>query len=378
MAIRFIHTADWQLGKPFGNFDKGLSEVLRKARLDMILRLAETAKANNVSHIIVAGDVWDQELPNKQTIKQPLDIMGAADQITWWLLPGNHDPARENGLWSQIKTIGVPSNIRLLLTPEPVQMSQSAYLLPSPWISKNPGVDNTRWMNEAVVPEDSIKIGIAHGSFKEFKGDAAQHCVISAFERVKDAELDYLALGDWHGKIELDKRIYYSGTPEIDRFPTNNPGWALIVEIAAKGAVPNVIPIKTTSHMWMQKSFDVLPGSDPADLMASVSDENTPLHRTLAQVRFSGKLPISEYIAIKEHVRSLAPSYAYFTSDFAGMEPLLSVDDLDDLDLAGSLRQTAEALIAIKDDADLSSLDRLDAGRALDLLLSYSREASAS
>ena len=31
--VKFIHTADWQLGKPFSQFEDGLSEQLRQARI---------------------------------------------------------------------------------------------------------------------------------------------------------------------------------------------------------------------------------------------------------------------------------------------------------------------------------------------------------
>src|SRR5690606_21852288 len=57
-----------------------------------------------------------------------------------------------------------------------------------------------------------------------------------AADRAARARLDYLALGDWHGCLEVDARTWYAGTPEADRFRGNAPGHVLEVEIAAPGA----------------------------------------------------------------------------------------------------------------------------------------------
>jgi DNA repair exonuclease SbcCD nuclease subunit len=38
-------------------------------------------------------------------------------------------------------------------------------------------------------------------------------------ERLPSSEIDYIALGDWHGIKQVNQKVWYSGTPEIDRFP---------------------------------------------------------------------------------------------------------------------------------------------------------------
>ena len=42
--------------------------------------------------------------------------------------------------------------------------------------------------------------------------------------RAETANLDYLALGDWHGTLEVAPRTWYAGAPEPDRFRANEPG----------------------------------------------------------------------------------------------------------------------------------------------------------
>ncbi|KAB2847275.1 MAG: DNA repair exonuclease, partial [Hyphomicrobiaceae bacterium] len=58
----FLHTADWQLGKPFGAFPQEKAALLRDARLSSIDRLADAARRHDASHVVVAGDVFDGEL----------------------------------------------------------------------------------------------------------------------------------------------------------------------------------------------------------------------------------------------------------------------------------------------------------------------------
>src|SRR3546814_1268176 len=66
--MRFLHTADWQLGKPFGRFEPEVRAALGEARFDAIDRIGEVAAANQVEHVIVAGDVFDTEGPEDRVI----------------------------------------------------------------------------------------------------------------------------------------------------------------------------------------------------------------------------------------------------------------------------------------------------------------------
>jgi DNA repair exonuclease SbcCD nuclease subunit len=89
--MKFIHTADWQIGKVFKRF--GTKEgTLRDARLAAIERLGELARANGVRHILVAEDIYDNEAPNTITLRAPIERMKPFADLEWHLLPGNHDP----------------------------------------------------------------------------------------------------------------------------------------------------------------------------------------------------------------------------------------------------------------------------------------------
>lgn len=100
--------------------------LLQEARLRAITRLGEHAIEQNVSHILVAGDVYDMEALTPRSLGQPLERMRSFGSVAWHLLPGNHDPHRPNGLWDQLLRRELPPNVRLHLAAEPFVADQTA------------------------------------------------------------------------------------------------------------------------------------------------------------------------------------------------------------------------------------------------------------
>ena len=111
--IRFLHTADLHLGKPFGRFPEDLRGRLREARHASIGRLAAAARAHGVADILVAGDSFDSQTPSPATLRQALHAMAADPGLRWWLLPGNHDSLAAGDLWQRIAR-DAPPNVRPL------------------------------------------------------------------------------------------------------------------------------------------------------------------------------------------------------------------------------------------------------------------------
>lgn len=56
LEMKFLHSADWQLGKPFGRFEADVRAALTEARFDVIDTLGKAAADHGVQHILVAGD----------------------------------------------------------------------------------------------------------------------------------------------------------------------------------------------------------------------------------------------------------------------------------------------------------------------------------
>lgn len=386
MSFRFIHTSDWQLGKPFGRFESELSGRLRAERQNCLVRIAQAAAKNEVTHIIVAGDVWDHATPKNSVIRQALDILGERPELIWWLMPGNHDPDGPDGLWDRVEQMA-PDNVRLLRAETPVEMDDGVWLLPAPWQRLHHGRDLTDWMDRAETPEGAIRIGVAHGSIKTFgtrhegREDGEAEAIIPP-DRAARAQLDYLALGDWHALTEINSRTYYCGTPEPDRFKAGDRGQVLLVEIERAGATPKVNPIPTAQYDWATLDLRLRVGElyDTLKLMEARISEGPAARHTLAQISVSGAATVEDWQAFEAALETLRERCAFL--DLRGgssVDLKVVAEDLDALDAQGSVRHAADRLNELRNNPALSEEDRAIASEALRLLFSFSAsEASAS
>ena len=366
MTFRFIHTADWQLGKPFGGFRPEVTAALQRARLDVIARIAAAARDNGAAHVVVAGDVWDTDLPSDRMVRQPLAAMGAARDLTWWLLPGNHDPASRGGLWDRLRKGALPENVRCLCSAEPHEAAPGVFFLPAPLVSKNPGHDPTGAMDAMTTPEGGLRIGVAHGGTADIDGESGATIAAS---RTEHAGLAYLALGDWHGHKRITDRVWYAGTPEPDSFPRNAPGYVLLVEAEA-GRVPAVTPIPTWTYHWSRDVIDLTQGDDPVALFEARFQDGAPRANRLVRLKVTGATGLAERTALAAHLgRQHEDSFAHLRWDMDGLGTAMTDEALDDLDREGSLRACADALLAqARAGADR---ERLIAQRALELMASF-------
>ena len=110
MPITLVHTADWQLGKPFGSIEGDTAALLREERFEAVKRIAALAQDRYVDAVLVAGDVFDSATTPDQIIQRALESMKTYSG-PWVLLPGNHDPAQSESPWTRLNRIGFPKNV---------------------------------------------------------------------------------------------------------------------------------------------------------------------------------------------------------------------------------------------------------------------------
>lgn len=248
---RFLHTADWQIGRQFASFDPEHAPILAEARIAVVERLAALALEHRVDAVLVAGDVFDAQTVSERTLRRLFNAL-AAYSGPWLLIPGNHDAALAESVWTRAQRLGaVPSHVHLLLAPEPRLFEAHGFaVLPAPLAQRHTYNDLTAWFDEADTPAGLLRIGLAHGSVQGLLSEDIDSANPIAPERAASARLDYLALGDWHGYKRIDARTWYAGTPEPDRFKDNGSGQALLVEIDAPGAEPRVTQLQVGRFRW--------------------------------------------------------------------------------------------------------------------------------
>jgi len=359
--MRFIHTADWQIGKVFQQF--GIKEEgLRQARLAAIERIGRAAISQGVAHILVAGDIFDSESPGPVTLRAPLERMKQFLQLHWHLLPGNHDPHRPEGIWDRIRQLGVPHHIHLHLTPQPVVIDD-AVLLPAPLTRKSVSDDLTAYMDHVSSEPGALRVGLAHGSIMGLGREGDANNPIDPMRPVK-AGLDYLALGDWHRTCQIGAAVWYSGTPEPDRAGGQERGCALLVDLPGPGAPAKVEIVPTGTYRWLTREERVTGSGDLADLDALMRAEGD-LSRLVLRLRLAGALPLSGYSMLRRFCVDLEAALFHLEVDESAMVVRPSAADLESIDFDGALRRVADLLRAQAEDPAESEEGRRRAEQAL-------------
>lgn len=270
MQLNFLHTADWQLGKPFASVaDDAKRFRLQEQRVATIRGLAGLVAESGAAFVLVAGDLFDSPHVTKPTVSAACAAIGALN-VPVLAIPGNHDHGGGGSIWEQEFFLReqqqLAPNLRVLLTPGPVLL-ESAIVFPAPLLRRHDPGDPTAWIRHAALdpalPADLPRIVLAHGSIQGFDSRAGDDDDLNApvnwldLAALPPDAIDYIALGDWHGTKQVGPKAWYCGTPETDRFPKggdHDPGNILKVTIA-RGAPPVVGKIPTSRFRWLDCAF---------------------------------------------------------------------------------------------------------------------------
>ncbi|MBS0242919.1 MAG: DNA repair exonuclease [Proteobacteria bacterium] len=372
MAFAFLHTADWQIGKTFRGFAPDVAAVLRLARLEAIDRLAEAAMAEQVRHVLVAGDVIDSELMPDRDLREPLTRMARYGGLVWHLIAGNHDPARPRGVWERMCQLGLPANVLAHLMPAPAEIAAGVVLLPAPLAAKQMASDPTSWMDGAASPEGALRIGLAHGSVQGF-GSLGEAPVPIDPKRRRSAGLDYLALGDWHGTKEIAEGVWYSGTPEPDSFAENNPGNALVVRIAGLGAAAEAKIVRTAKLSWLERRIAMARLEDLGPIEAEIAALGPEARHAVISLKLEGALPARDVARLEARLAGLGSGLTSFEADRSRLRLGIETSDI------AALGDPALERIAATLKSRSASADPTEArlsGRAMQMLLALAAEGA--
>lgn len=297
-GITFVHTADWQLGKPFaGITDPAKRARVQQERFEAVRRIAQVARDHRATCVLVAGDLFDSPTPTHAVISAALGLIGEFGLPTF-AIPGNHDHGGPDSLWEQAffrrEASRLAPNFHLLDRSQPHVVSASdlpgarcgLVLLPCPLTRRREPDDPTAWIRALDFGDfsdvgESPRVVIAHGSTAVFTArsdndadDLSGPANTIALERLPIEALDYVALGDWHGFQQVGQKAWYSGTPEVDRFPKEGqePGHVAVVTVT-RGADPRVTASRTGSFRWLSRAFDL-----DASLPCASEGEHGPVH----------------------------------------------------------------------------------------------------
>jgi len=276
-AMRFLHTSDWHLGRSLHRAD------LRDAQARFLDHLVETARAERVDAVLVAGDVYDRAVPPVDAVALCEDALvrlrDAGARVI--LISGNHDSARRLGFSSALIDA---SGVHLRTSPGrlsdpvilhddhgPVAVYGVPYLEPAVGLPAGGGprasAEEPRPRGHAAILGEAVAriradaaargatraVLMAHAWIAGGADDAERR--EAASRQASDSERDisvggigyvplslvdgfsYVALGHLHGQQTLAENTRYSGSPLPYSFSeAHHRKGSWLAEIGADGA----------------------------------------------------------------------------------------------------------------------------------------------
>jgi len=341
MAISFLHTADLQIGKVFGTADQDAATLLRRQRLKTVQRIAQLATDRQVDAVLVAGDVFETDAVSNETVYGLLQSMEPY-KGPWVIIPGNHDPAIAESVWTRLEVLGRPENLKIARRPETFTLANGRMtVLTAPLQRRHESEDLTAVWDALPTPEGAVRVGLAHGSVTNHAPAGAEATNPIAGDRERLARLDYLALGDWHGTLQVGDRTWYSGTPEPDRFKANDSGNVLLVETAGPGEQPKVEKLRVAHYTWEHLQYSFNCADDLVGLEVKLRDLGEPFDQRVVALTLTGAVDLDTKGKLARFILPWRARFLWLREDFEGLIARPTKADLDRVDDKGGFVRTA-------------------------------------
>ena len=237
--MRILHIADVHLDTAFAGRSDDTRNRLRQASRDALARCVETAIAEQVDAVLIAGDLFDRNHLSFETERFLLARLGAlADAgIRVVYATGNHDPGnavRAGGLdW--------PGNVTVIYGEEAVTVTvtghdgnPAGYVVGVGHATARVTADLSQHLHP--VPDTPLpQVALLHTLVTSVAGKGAHHAYApSNLEHLRGAGFHYWALGHVHQRQEIsaDPPVHYCGNPQGRDPRETGPKGGLLVDLS--------------------------------------------------------------------------------------------------------------------------------------------------
>lgn len=382
--MKFLHTADWQLGMTRHFLEEDAQARYSAARRDAIVAIGAVARETGAEFLVVAGDVFDANQLAPRVISQSLDAMRAID-VPVYLLPGNHDPLDASSVYtSALFEAECPDNVTVLDRAGVWEVRPGLEIVAAPWRSKKPTADLTAAVLTDLPADSSARILLAHGAVDVLDPDRdnpAQIAMAGLVDAIDRGAVHYVALGDKHSRTQVGGggRVWYSGSPEVTNFDHKeaDSGHVLVVDLDLDDPAHPVRVDTRTVGTWrfVTLRHQVNNGRDIADVNLNL-DELPDKDRTVVKLGLVGTLTVTDRAALDTCIDRQSRRFAALriwerNTDIAVMP---ADDEFDDLGIGGF---AADAVAELVQTARSEHVDADAARGALALLLRLKQGSAA-
>src|SRR5665648_69184 len=238
MGIKIFLTADLHLGMRFAGYPE-IQDELINARYETLEKLVSLANRESYTLFVIAGDLFDRTTLNVKDISRAARALNEFEGELVIVLPGNHDYYTEDSnLWNEFSK---HAGDRVLILKNPDVYDLNKYHLKikiyaAPCSAKHSSENMIKWVNSLKSSEDdSIKIGLAHGSLEGVSPDFDKKYYPMNRKELGSSGIDLWLIGHthlpWPENPDKNSRILIPGTPEPDGFDCNHKGSAFIIDL---------------------------------------------------------------------------------------------------------------------------------------------------
>src|ERR1700752_3402941 len=375
--MRFLHTADWQLGMTRHFLAGDAQPRYSAARRDAVAGLGALAAEVGAEFVVVAGDVFEHTQLSPQVVSQSLEAMRAIG-IPVYLLPGNHDPLDASSVYtSALFTAECPANVQVLDKPGVHEVRPGLKIVAAPWRSKRPTNDLVADVLDGLPADGVTRVLVAHGGVDVLDPDPTKPSLIR-LAGVEDAlsrgAVQYVALGDKHSltRVGSSGRVWYSGSPEVTNFDDvePDPGHVLVVGVDETDPQRPVTVDAQKAGRWrfvtLRRQVDS--SRDIADLDLNL-DLMPDKDRTVLRLAMIGSLTVTDRAALDACLDKYSRLFASLRvwDSHSDLAVIPADGEFTDLGIGGFAAAVVEELVETARTGDAEAAG--DAQAALALLL---------
>jgi DNA repair exonuclease SbcCD nuclease subunit len=357
-AVRFLHTADWQLGMRRHFLGDDALPRFQQARIDAIRSLGRLAQRERCSFVVVAGDVFESNQIDRVTLRRSVEALREIG-LPVYLLPGNHDPLDAGTIFQPEHFADAP-NVQVLTGA--VEVAPGVDLVGVPWPNKRPRRDLVAAALRELEPATNrVRILVGHGMVDWLSPDREDPARIAGnplVEAIDEGRIHFAALGDRHSATEVHARVWYSGAPEPTDYDEEASGEALVVELDLTRCEVARHPVGTWKFEALEFALDT---ADDVTMFEETLRGYDGKERTILKLSLRGALSLGEKARLDAALESARETFAAVEiwSRHTDLVVRPDADDLAALDLSGFARTTLDELTERGDADALALLYRL-------------------
>ena len=384
--MRFLHTADWQLGMTRHFLNSDAQPRYSAARRDAVRAVGALAAETGAEFVVVSGDVFEHNQLDPRVVSQALEAMRAIG-VPVYLLPGNHDPLDASSVFTSALFLAeCPHHVTVLDRAGVYDVRPGLQIVSAPWRSKAPTEDVVAEALKGLDADGVTRVLVGHGGVDALVPDPGKPSLIrlaGVHEALARGVVHYVALGDKHSHTPVGDtgRVWYSGSPEVTNFDDVEPGsgHVLVVDIDQGDAARPVSVSPSRVGRWrfltLRRSVDT--SRDVTDLDINL-DCIPDKERTVVRLALTGALTVTDRAALDACLDKYARVFASLRvwDSHTDLTVVPADGEFSDLGVGGFAASAVDELVAAARSGPGEAAD--DAQAALALLLRLAQSGSAA